>query len=437
MALNLYSGRPGSGKSYSVVAHVVIPALKKGRHIVTNIPLEVDELTTVFGGEITQLPLDALDDPDLPSKIPNGVVAIIDECWNRWPSGQRIAKAPKNDLHWLKEHRHRVDEKGNAMQVVLVTQDPSDLASWVRKLITHTFYSTKLDTVGADNSFTINIYKGCPTGENIPKRFLIRSAFGSYDPYIYQFYKSATQSETLDVGDEKAIDKRNSIWQDPKLWFQLIGSPVVFVIAAVVLYKTAVGQSASDEPVADSDVATQVDFADVNPDPPTLHLPLQSPAPVPVDPPAQPVEAMQASAVWRIAGYIDRSAEPADHQWASEAGYGVQSSVKPLRLREPMAILQSYSGTRYVPLSQCDRYPDGINYSCDIDGARVTPWSGQMGISENVPGAAVSGARAAGVEQSEIPAARTPQPPAATTQAPAHVSSQPVIVSSGKPGHLW
>lgn len=435
MALNLYSGRPGSGKSYSVVSHVIIPALKKGRHVVTNIPLEVDELILVFGGEITQLPLDALDDPNLPSLIPNGVVAVIDECWNRWPSGQRIAKAPKDDLHWLKEHRHRVDDKGNAMQVVLVTQDPSDLASWVRKLITHTFHTTKLDTVGADNSFTINIYKGCPTGENIPKRYLIRSSFGSYDPYVYQFYKSATQSQTLDVGDEKAIDKRNSIWQDPKLWLQLIGSPVVFIIAAIILYKTATAQSETEEVSQDPDPVAQVDFPEVNPDPPSV--PSAAPQPVAAQQAERPVEAMQASAVWRIAGYIDRSPEPANEPWSSETGYGVTSSVKPFRLSEPMAMLRSYSGTRYVPLSQCDRYPDGINYSCDIDGARVTPWSGQMGISENSPGAAVSGARAAGVERSENPAARTSQLPAATTNEPVHAANQPVIVSSGKPGHLW
>lgn len=69
MSLNGYFGKPGSGKSYSVVEYVVLPALKKGRHVVTNIPLEGELLEQVFGGKVTQLPLDALDDPQLPDLI--------------------------------------------------------------------------------------------------------------------------------------------------------------------------------------------------------------------------------------------------------------------------------------------------------------------------------------------------------------------------------
>lgn len=432
MALNLYTGQPGSGKSYSVVANVVIPALLKGRHVVTNIPLQVEQLIQVYGGDITQLPLDALDDPDLPSNIPNGCVAIIDECWNRWPSGQRIMSAAKDDLHWLKEHRHRVDEKGNAMQVVLVTQDPSDLASWVRKLITHTFWMKKLDSVGLNNSFSVNIYKGCPTGENVPKRYLIRSSHGSYDPDIYQFYSSATQSKTSDVGDEKAMDVRNSIWRDPKIWFQLGFCPILFVVSSTFAWYAL---QEKIHPSKDEPVAVLEDLPEVNPDPPQLAAVIQPVAqPVPDLPPAAPaVDAVPPSAVWRIAGYIHRSDEPADERWSSESGYGVPSSSKPLRLRQPLAILQGYSGTRYVPLSDCDAYPDGINYSCDIDGSRVTPWSGQMGISENVPGAAVSGARDAGVERSEIPVSRTSQPPSVAVSSPPEI----VRVGTGKPGLLW
>ncbi len=37
-----YVGLPGSGKSHSVVQHVVLPALRKGRVVVTNIPMQTD-----------------------------------------------------------------------------------------------------------------------------------------------------------------------------------------------------------------------------------------------------------------------------------------------------------------------------------------------------------------------------------------------------------
>lgn len=430
MALNLYTGQPGSGKSYSIVANVIIPALKKGRHVVTNIPLEDELLVEVFGGQVTQLPHDCLDDPDLPDHIPNGCVAVIDECWNRWPSGQRVSKAPKNDLHWLKEHRHRVDDKGNSMQVVLATQDPSDLASWVRKLIKHTFWMEKLDTLGADNSFSIKIYKGCPTGENIPKRYLIRQTYGRYDPDVYQYYSSATQSQINTVGDEKVMDKRTSIWRSPGLIAQFTLSPLIFLIAAYVLWWTINEQTKSPEAeeVAAVELQEEVVLSApppglVNPAPALPGIPAAVPAPVPAPAPATIAE-LPPSTLWRVAGYIHRSEEPADAPWASVAGYGGSPDTSgQLKLRQSLAILSSMTGVRYVPLSDCDPYPDGINYSCDIDGQRVTPWSGNMGLTDTLPGTAASNVRDIAVERSETAMPRTSHPPAASS-----VTSSTVVV---------
>lgn len=415
MALNLYTGQPGSGKSYSIVANVIIPALKKGRHVVTNIPLEDDLLVEVFGGEITQLPHDCLDDPDLPDHIPHGCVAVIDECWNRWPSGQRVSKAPKNDLHWLKEHRHRVDAKGNAMQVVLATQDPSDLASWVRKLIKHTFWMEKLDTLGADNSFSIKIYKGCPTGENIPKRYLIRQTYGQYDPDVYQYYSSATQSLTSSVGDEKVMDKRTSIWRSPGLIAQFTLSPLIFCIACFALYWTVSeqiqGEEKEPEPVAQ--VEAPLPSALVNPPPPEPEpvRPVAAVAPVPAA-----VTNLAPSTLWRVVGYIHPSNEARNEPWRSVQGYGgAPDTSGRLRLDRSMVMLWSLSGTRYVPLSDCEPYPDGINYYCDLDGERVTPWSGNMGLTDTLPGTAVSSVRDVAVERSETATPRTSQPASAST----------------------
>jgi len=35
-------GRPGGGKSYEAVAFQVIPALKSGRKVITNLPLQIE-----------------------------------------------------------------------------------------------------------------------------------------------------------------------------------------------------------------------------------------------------------------------------------------------------------------------------------------------------------------------------------------------------------
>lgn len=360
MALNLYAGRPGSGKSYSVVEYVVIPALKKGRHVVTNIPLRDELLTQVYGGQVTQLPLDALDNPELPDLVPHGAVVIVDECWNRWPSGQKVSNAPKNDLHWLKEHRHRVDENGNAMQVILVTQDASDLASWVRKLVAHSFYMTKLEEVGQSKRFSIKVYKGCPTGDRIPSRYLVREALGTYKPEIYQFYSSATQSQTLDVGDEKVMDKRTNIWGSGSMITTMVFCAFAFIAGPWMMYNYfAPKLEAAEEPPVDQVVL-------VNPPPDEI-----APGAAIAQPSTQPqvVQAVQysgppASTHWRIAGYLKRET-PEPGKMPSQA------------------MLANMSGSvRYFPLDSCKPYPDGIDYSCVVDGELVTPWSGKQGLTQ-------------------------------------------------------
>ncbi|MCT7417836.1 zonular occludens toxin domain-containing protein [Pseudomonas aeruginosa] len=95
MAIDAYVGKPGHGKSYGVVEHVIIPSLKQDRHVVTNIPLEVDMLLMDFGGTIEQLPEDWFEREDLADFAPPGSVLVLDEAlaeearkptMRRWPT---------------------------------------------------------------------------------------------------------------------------------------------------------------------------------------------------------------------------------------------------------------------------------------------------------------------------------------------------------------
>ncbi|MCY1357396.1 Zonular occludens toxin (Zot) [compost metagenome] len=419
MALNGYFGKPGSGKSYSVVEYVVIPALNKGRHVVTNIPLEADLLTQVYGGRITQLPLDALDDPELPGLIPHGAVAVIDECWRRWPSGQKVNKAAVDDLQWLKEHRHRVDTEGNAMQVVLVTQDPADLAAWVRKLIAHSFHMYKLEEVGAANRFGIKVYRGCPTGERIPEKLLIREAYGTYKEEIYQYYRSATQSQTLDVGDEKAMDRRVSVWGSWQMIAILIFVPFGLLVGGFLAYNYFSSKLAPDKEVAESVQeapqkvvqAAPVHMTNPWPDdmlPPAVGVPAQAHpvstvAIVPVDPPL--------SGLWRIGGFIRRGDQPRDMHWQSVAGYnppGIGDPQAKENWAPDQVLLRSMFGTRRVTMDQCKYYPDGVQIYCDVDGERVTAWSGQQSASTIAPNVGNPGGGVAPSGERSDPAGATP-----------------------------
>ncbi|MEF1230885.1 zonular occludens toxin domain-containing protein, partial [Vibrio fortis] len=49
------AGRPRSGKSYESVAYHIIPAIKAGRKVVTNVTLNVPYFQKVFGNHVLEL----------------------------------------------------------------------------------------------------------------------------------------------------------------------------------------------------------------------------------------------------------------------------------------------------------------------------------------------------------------------------------------------
>lgn len=398
MAINGYFGLPRSGKSYSVVEYVVIPALKNGRHVITNIPLQDELLIQVFGGTITQLDLDALDDPDLADKLPAGAVVVLDESWRRWPAGQKVSNCNKKDLRLLKEHGHKVDKSGKAMQIVLVTQVSSDLASWVRNLVNHSFHMTKLDAIGADGRFSVKVYKGCPTGDRIPAKLLVRDAYGTYKPDIYQYYQSATQSEseTLNVGDEKSIDRRGSVFGPGMLALLLfvlvaVGGGVYMLSYYLGMSDRAAERQADRIPLP-SAVRLQA------PELPSVASVVSQPAigaVIAAKPTA--LAAPMASGLWRVVGFMQRGQQGGDRSsWQSLTAYGPVSMVAEQDgWLEDLVVLRGVGVTRTVPASDCTQYPNSRDYYCDVDGERVTPWSGQMGFSAEVVGTgAVDGAKA-------------------------------------------
>ncbi|NLY16323.1 MAG: hypothetical protein GXZ05_08065 [Gammaproteobacteria bacterium] len=349
MAIDAYVGLPGHGKSYGVTEHVIIPSLKQGRKIVTNIPLNEELLLADFGehgGEIVQLPLDWHEMDNLGDIAPPGAVLVLDEVWRRWPAGEYSKQANFHDQQLLAEHRHRVDDQGRAMRVVLVTQDLAQISAWVRLLVESTYRISKK----SKKFYVVSIYMGAVTGARPPKTALLRQASGTFKKQVYQYYSSATQSNTGEVGDESTADTRASILKSLGLWSSLGGAFVLLILGVI-------GVKAFFSPPASplEQIHQPVVSAPVQP----VHSaePLEKPSPAPAKPdPKEP----PLSSLWRVAGFI--------------AGEGQGT---------PRVALQSHtSGMRFVPLSDCQFYPSGIDVFCDIEGERITPWSGQGAVSK-------------------------------------------------------
>lgn len=374
MAIDAYTGKPGHGKSYGVVQHVVIPSLKQNRHVVTNIPLQVDMLLEDFGGNVTQLPDDWHTRPDLNELAPPGCVLILDELWRRWPAGLKASNVSHEDKALLAEHRHRVDKNGKSMRIVLVTQDLSQVSAFAVALIEQTYRVVKK----TKSTYRVDIYSGSVKGDRPPKVQLQRQSFGKFSAEVHRYYQSATQSQTGEVGDESKADRRGNVFGSPALWSLML-------MVTVCLIGGTWGMLQYFKPLIDGPQAVAQPVL-VNPPPPE-----------PAQPQARPTVAQRAveatfdqpadgnlppSAVWRVAGWLGCS-KPLDDGGirpcgASETGSGTIS-------RTSSAVLAGDGNQqRFVPISIC-RWIERDRYLlCDVDGERVTPWTGRGAVTQVV-----------------------------------------------------
>lgn len=236
MSILAYVGLPGSGKTYSVVANQVLPALKEGRVVVTNIPLHEEKIRELVAtGEIREFPTDRVaQQPELiEDYAPHGCVLIIDELWKLFPAGQKVNHVPEPFKKLLAEHRHMVDEAGRSTQIVFVTQDLAQIGAFARQLVEQTFLHKKLGELGLDGSYQCRIFHGAVTGQNPPKSTEIRTVLGRYEKRIYSLYSSHTMSKSAVAGaQEKAVDSRGNIWKRPA-WIVGGGACVVASVWAV------------------------------------------------------------------------------------------------------------------------------------------------------------------------------------------------------------
>lgn len=230
MAINAYTGLPGSGKSYTVVERVILPALKDGRRVWTNIPMSLEMLEVMeYPGTVTQFQTnDIVSNENWFQEIfEPGATIIIDECWRFWPSGLKATQMLEGHKSFFAEHRHMVGEDGKSTEVILVTQNLSQIASTLRDLVEFTYVTTKLKAVGASNRFRVDVYEKAVTGTKLPKTQHLRSFFGEYKQENYRYYQSQTMSASSVHGDESSTDESFNIWSSPIVRF---GFPVFFLV---------------------------------------------------------------------------------------------------------------------------------------------------------------------------------------------------------------
>lgn len=234
MAISAYTGLPRHGKSYGVFEYVILPALKAGRTVYTNIPFYDDRM--IEAGYPLPVCFDVKDiqsNPDWFQKdLPKGALLVLDECWRIWKSGMKATQVLEQHAEFLTMHGHQVGESGHTTEIVLVTQGLNQIASFVRELVETTYIVTKLVAIGVSTKYRVDIYAGAVTGQKPPKTAMIRQLYGTYKPEVYSLYKSQTMNETGEHGDESSTDDRGNALKG--YFFKSI--PVIMILCAVVIF---------------------------------------------------------------------------------------------------------------------------------------------------------------------------------------------------------
>lgn len=250
MAITLIKGRPGAGKSYECVVHHILPSIKEGRKVVTNIPLNVEHFIFIYGEEVRELlevvPFDFdgghryLSDPDDYKKYQDwknekgqGCLFVLDECHLIFPlngRGKAQTDLAQKQIEFFSGHRHW------GFDFIFLTQSDRKINRLLREDIEICIEVRKNRAMG-DKSYRRYVYY---YGDGKSKG-LIEQDSREYKDKFFPFYKSHTKSE----GE---VTEANI--KDVKKWHQHWGIriPLVLIVIGLIFSIQNISHVFGDKP---------------------------------------------------------------------------------------------------------------------------------------------------------------------------------------------
>lgn len=243
----------GSGKTYEVVCSVILPALGRGRRVVSNIAgLDYEAMVNVLAeqgipsehvGELVHVSHEKVLEPSfwrtdkddaegVDSFIKGGDLVALDEIWRFW-EGFADRKMPDRVMNFYRMHRHFLHaDTGVACDVALITQDVLDISRKVRSVIEETYYMEKLTAIGSTRRYRVDIHQGGKTSRR-PLRQIQRT----YEAKFFPLYSSHSQKKEggADAVEEN-IDGRGNILKGVIFKVVLPVGALVFLGAFYFLY---------------------------------------------------------------------------------------------------------------------------------------------------------------------------------------------------------
>lgn len=220
--ITMLLGAPGSGKSYEATVFQVLPALRKGRKVITNLPLNVDafaELNEDYRAliELRQptaedlKPFSKVSDYKSDWKHPTegfGPLFVVDECHMFLP----MTGTPRDLEEWFALHRHE------NVDVVLITQTYGKVNKNIRELVQTVIELRKNTNLGSQKTYRREVRDSLRKGNRLGLE--VRQYKKQYFP-LYQSYTKGGRGVEAGVSDVKPL------WRHPV--FYLLGVMLVFL----------------------------------------------------------------------------------------------------------------------------------------------------------------------------------------------------------------
>jgi zona occludens toxin len=243
MAISAYNGWMGAGKTYEVVAYVLLPAILEGRRVVTNISGATNDKLREYCSKQKNVDLDKIgylesvtDDqikesgffPTSTTKgfVQPGDLIIIDEAWRFFAANSKISA---EHMEFFRMHRHYVHEDTRiCCDIVLISQEIGDIHRSIKSVIELSFRAKKLKTLGLNKCYVVEMWEGTKQSRKSAK-----AQNRKYNSDIFAIYKSYSQGDG--PGKEVSVDKRQNVLNS---WRVYIGIPALIIFAAICFYHT-------------------------------------------------------------------------------------------------------------------------------------------------------------------------------------------------------
>ena len=223
--INLLLGSPGAGKSYEAVVFHVMPALRSGRKVITNLPLNILEIQKQIpkADELIDIRNDKAGEPafslvehyhtDWRNDKNQGPFFVIDECHK--PLKRRSLKNVESTERlgeWYAEHRH------SGADVLLITQSYGKINRDIVDLVQMVWRCRKNVALGSKKTYVRKTLDGVRGAE-------VATVIRKYKSENFSLYQSHTASSGS--VDESGASEVRPLWRH----WTFLSSAVFFLIA--------------------------------------------------------------------------------------------------------------------------------------------------------------------------------------------------------------